>query len=100
MSYNLRSKGKLKNNNDSTVESTAKCEVKTKKVLQDKPRTNNSQESWHKGFADAANSHPTFNKLLDHFRLEQKHTEILCTQIRSGKLTLKLNKKTFLIYIY
>jgi hypothetical protein len=54
------------------------------RVIEDKARTNNSQESWHKCFAGDAKIHPTFNKLVDHFRLEQKHTENIYSQILSG----------------
>jgi hypothetical protein len=31
-----------------------------------------------------AKSHPTFTKLVDHFRAEQNNTEVILAQIRSG----------------
>ncbi len=54
------------------------------RVLVDKDRTNNSQESWPKCFASDAKVHPTFNKLVNQFRLEQKHTEIIHSKILAG----------------
>lgn len=56
------------------------------RVLQNKARTNNSQESWHRVFAEDAHVHPTFNKLIEHFRLEQKNTDVIVSQIQSGKI--------------
>ena len=56
------------------------------KILQDKARTNNALESWHKLFSSDAKTHPTFNKLVEHFRLEQKHSDVIYSQIRSGNL--------------
>ncbi len=50
-------------------------------VLGDKDRSNNSQESWHKCFASDAKVQTTFNKLVDQFRLEQKHTEIIHSKL-------------------
>jgi hypothetical protein len=58
------------------------------RVVQKKARTNNSQESWHRVFAEDAHAHPTMNKLIEHFRLEQKNTQVIVSQIQSGKLFL------------
>ena len=54
------------------------------RVLNDEDRVNNSIESWHKQFESDAGKHPTVNKALEQFRIEQKHTEILLQQIGSG----------------
>lgn len=54
------------------------------RVVADKPRTNNSIESWHKQFANDIHAHPTVNKLIKQFILEQKNTEVLLSQIRVG----------------
>ena len=37
-------------------------------------------------FAEDAHVHPTFNKLIEHFRLEQKNTDVIVSQIQSGKI--------------
>jgi hypothetical protein len=57
-------------------------------VLQNKARTKNSQESWHRVFAEDAHAHTTMNKLIEHFRLEQKNTQVIVSPIQSGKLFL------------
>ena len=54
------------------------------RVEQDKARTNNSLESWHFVFSMYAKSHPTFNKLVEQFRLEQKNTDVVYAQLKSG----------------
>ena len=60
-----------------------------KRVLSDEGRTNNSLESWHKVFANDAGDHPTVNKLVEQFRVEQKNTMILLAQLKSGDLYSK-----------
>ena len=45
---------------------------------------NNSQESWHKQYANDVGDHPTFNKLIEQFRVEQKNTTILHSQLKGG----------------
>ena len=54
------------------------------RVKEGKARTNNSQEVWHKLFAYDAKVHPSFNKLVENFRLEQQHTEVVIAQIQAG----------------
>jgi putative heme degradation protein len=54
------------------------------RIEKDKGKTNNSLESWHGVFSMDAKSHPTFTKLVDHFRAEQNNTEVILAQIRSG----------------
>jgi hypothetical protein len=63
------------------------------RVKSNKDKTNNSLESWHKVFIFDALIHPTFNKLLENFRVEQKHTHVICQQLLSGD-TYDFNKKT------
>ena len=53
-----------------------------------KGRTNNSQDCWHKLFAFDAKVHPTLNKLIENFRLEQNLTEVFVAQIQSGTFLL------------
>ncbi|RNA13053.1 hypothetical protein BpHYR1_050011 [Brachionus plicatilis] len=54
------------------------------RVLHDLPRTNNSLESWHKQFEIDAKKHQTVFKVIEHFRLEQKNTDVLRIQLLSG----------------
>ena len=56
-------------------------------------KTNNSLESWHKVFSFDALVHPSFNKLLENFRIEQKHTHVICQQLLSGD-SYDFNKKS------
>ena len=51
------------------------------RVLSGLPRTNNSVEAWHKAFAMPVKSHPTTDKLIEQFKLEQRETEKLLSQI-------------------
>lgn len=51
------------------------------RLLMDLPRTNNSIEAWHKSSELDVKKHTSFNKLVEHFRKEQKHTHILCAQL-------------------
>ena len=62
------------------------------RVKEGKARTNNTQESWHKIFAFDAQVHPTFNKLVENFRLEQKQTDVIVAQIQSGDYTVARRK--------
>ena len=70
------------------------------RVLSDQARTNNSLESWHKQFEMDVGKHPTTNKLIEQFRIEQKNSEILFQQLLGGD-QYKKNKsqveKDFLI---
>ena len=52
-------------------------------MVDDLPRTNNSLESWHKVFELTCKKHPTVNKLIEHFRIEQQNTDILYDQIQA-----------------
>ena len=54
------------------------------RVMQDLPRANNSIESWHKQFEIDCKKHPSFNKIVEQFRLEQNNTEVLYLQIQAG----------------
>ena len=62
------------------------------RIEKDKGKTNNALESWHKVFAHDAKTHPTFTKLIEHFRVEQKNTDVILAQIRSGD-TFTVSKK-------
>jgi hypothetical protein len=55
-------------------------------VVEDLPRTNNSLESWHKVFELTCKKHPSVNKLIEHFRIEQQNTDILYDQIQAGDI--------------
>lgn len=49
------------------------------------PRTNNSVEAWHHSFQQTADcQHPSVYKLVDHFRKEQDHFEIILDRYRTG----------------
>ncbi|KAB0796844.1 hypothetical protein PPYR_10905 [Photinus pyralis] len=49
------------------------------------PRTNNSVEGWHRAFQQTLNCHhPSVYKLIDQFKKEQDHVEILHTRITAG----------------
>ena len=63
------------------------------RIKSNKDKTNNSLESWHKVFSFDALVHPTFNKLLENFRIEQKHRHVICQQLLSGD-SYDLNKKS------
>ena len=56
------------------------------RVMANEPRTNNSIESWHKQFAHDCKDHPTVYKLIRHFQLEQKNTEVLLSQLKVGDI--------------
>ncbi len=57
-----------------------------KRLHNDLPRTNNNIESWHKAFELDCKKHPTINKIIEQFRLEQQNTTILYHQLVSGDL--------------
>lgn len=49
------------------------------------PRTNNSVEAWHRAFQQTVDCHhPTVYKIVDHFRKEQDHVEIMVERYRGG----------------
>ena len=49
------------------------------------PRTNNPVEAWHQSFQQTVDCHhPSVYKLVDHFRKEQDHVEIMIERIRAG----------------
>ena len=56
------------------------------RIKSNKDKTNNSLESWQKVFSFDALVHPTFNKLLENFRIEQKHRHVICQQLFFNKL--------------
>ena len=56
------------------------------RIKSNKDKSNNSLESWHKVFSFDALVHPTFNKLLENFRIEQKHRHVICQQLFFNKL--------------
>ena len=59
------------------------------RVLNDRERTNNTIESWHKQFENDCGKHPIVNKLVEQMRVEQKNTEIVFKQIQSGDIYVK-----------
>ena len=59
------------------------------RVVEDLPRTNNSLESLHKVFELTCKKHPSVNKLIEHFRIEQQNTDILYDQIQAGDIYLR-----------
>jgi hypothetical protein len=49
------------------------------------PRTNNSVEAWHRSFQQTADCHhPSVFKIVDHFRKEQDHVELMIERFRAG----------------
>ena len=54
------------------------------RVVDKNTRVNNSVEAWHKVFENDARKHPTVNKIIQQFLLEEKLTRIQIEQIRSG----------------
>ena len=49
------------------------------------PRTNNSVEAWHHAFQKTVDCHdPSVYELVDHFRKEQDHVEILVERFQAG----------------
>ena len=61
-----------------------KCWSVYARIIKGEPRTNNNLEAWHKQFEVDARIHPTVNKLIQQFRLEQKNTEVLLSQLEVG----------------
>ena len=53
-------------------------------LILDLETCNNSIEAWHKAFEMDVKKHPTIFKLINQFRIEQKNTELLYAQIKSG----------------
>ena len=56
------------------------------RVLAHEPRTNNSIEAWHKAFAADICNHPTYAKLIEAFRVEQRSIGVLYAQLRKGDI--------------
>ena len=55
------------------------------RVVDDLPRTNNSQEGWHNAFARrAAITHPTIQRLVAKLLKEQAYNEILIEELSAG----------------
>jgi hypothetical protein len=76
--------GKSKNNRQEPLFPIAIWNVHDR-VMNDTHRTNNSLESWHKQFeADLDMKHPTINRLIEAFRIEQRNTEINYIQLTGG----------------
>ena len=50
-----------------------KCWSVYARNIKGEPLTNNNLEAWHKQFEVDARIHPTENKLIQQFRLEQKN---------------------------
>jgi hypothetical protein len=57
-----------------------------KRVIEDLPRTNNPLESWHKQFEMDCKKPPSFNKIIEQFRLDQSNTDVLYAQIEAGNV--------------
>ena len=62
------------------------------RILNDEETTNNSLEAWHQQFEFDVGKHPTINKLIEQFRLEQQNTELLIVQLNSGDIYNKRKK--------
>lgn len=54
------------------------------RVLQNLPRTNNSIESWHHIIANDQKKHLSFEKIIELFRIEQKNTELVYSNLSTG----------------
>lgn len=54
------------------------------RVIKELPRTNNSLEAWHKSFALEVPTHPTIDRLIEKFKIEQKRMETNLAQLRAG----------------
>ncbi|CAF1060172.1 unnamed protein product, partial [Brachionus calyciflorus] len=63
------------------------------KLCKELPRTNNNIEVWHKSLSHESESHPTILKLLKHLRYEQRMTEQLFDEIKSGRIFQRSKKE-------
>lgn len=61
------------------------------------PRTNNSVEAWHRAFQQTVDcQHPSVYKLVDHFRKEQDHVELLIQRYQSGVRNPEASKSKYI----
>ncbi|CAF0812115.1 unnamed protein product [Brachionus calyciflorus] len=64
-----------------------------KRICKELTRTNNNIEAWHKSLSQDIESHPTIFKLLKHLRREQRMTEQLFDEIKSGRIFQRSKKE-------
>ena len=64
-------------------------------IKSDEPRTNNCMESWHKQFQSSLCKHPLVNKIVEQFRIEQKHTHILYIQLQVMVIFIYVKRQVF-----
>ena len=63
-------------------------------MLNDRDRTNNSVESWHKHFAADVGKHPNIIKLIKGMVDEQHLTDFIISGLKSGDTFVYRSRKT------
>ena len=57
------------------------------------PRTNNSVEGWHSGFAQDIHVHPSLERLVDRYHADQNRNRLSRTQQNMGRVTARTRRK-------